>query len=89
MLQHPWVAEQRSGPRFGVLTQASADWRMLRELAQAVEEAGFDSLWLPDHPLVTADSWTTLAGIAEATDRSAGRSRAPDAATTTSASFTR
>jgi probable F420-dependent oxidoreductase len=53
-------------------------WPELRAMARLAEEAGFDSLWLGDHLLYRYPSgetrgpweaWTTLAGLAEATER--------------------
>src|ERR1700694_2009374 len=66
---HPWVAENSRRVGFGISTNAMSDWSAIRELAQAAEALGFDALWLPDHPLLGWDSWTMLAGIAEATKR--------------------
>src|SRR5579859_2510070 len=66
---HPWVQEHQAKPGFGLSTVGGGDWRALRELAQAAEEHGFDSIWLPDHPLLGYDSWTILAALAEATKR--------------------
>jgi alkanesulfonate monooxygenase SsuD/methylene tetrahydromethanopterin reductase-like flavin-dependent oxidoreductase (luciferase family) len=62
---HPWVAEARRGIRFGIISPAP-QWSAFRERAQMVEALGFDSLWLPDHPLLGA-TWATLAALAEAT----------------------
>lgn len=52
-------------------------WTELRDIAQTVEEVGFDSVWVGDHLLyrdedVTTgpwEAWSMLAGLAEATDR--------------------
>ncbi len=66
---HPWVAENTSRVGFGLMIGALGDWSRVRETAQMAEELGFDSLWLPDHPLQGWDSWTILAGLAEATKR--------------------
>jgi len=53
-------------------------WPELRAIARLAEEVGFDSLWLGDHLLYRYSSgetrgpweaWTTLAGLAEATER--------------------
>jgi alkanesulfonate monooxygenase SsuD/methylene tetrahydromethanopterin reductase-like flavin-dependent oxidoreductase (luciferase family) len=53
-------------------------WPELRALGRAAEEAGFDSIWLGDHLLYRGDGrpergpwdcWTTLAGLAVATER--------------------
>ena len=65
---HPWVAEAAGRVRFGVETTVLPDWPATRDFAQAVEGFGFDSLWLPDHPMVTGSAtWTSLAAIATAT----------------------
>ncbi|HEY3336173.1 MAG TPA: LLM class flavin-dependent oxidoreductase [Candidatus Limnocylindrales bacterium] len=53
-------------------------WPELRAIARRAEDAGFDSIWLGDHLLYRYasgeargpwEAWTTLAGLAEATDR--------------------
>ena len=53
-------------------------WPELRAIARMAEQAGFDSIWLGDHLLYRYESgetrgpweaWTTLAGLAEATER--------------------
>lgn len=53
-------------------------WPELRAMARLAEDVGFDSLWLGDHLLYRYPSgetrgpweaWTTLAGLAEATER--------------------
>jgi alkanesulfonate monooxygenase SsuD/methylene tetrahydromethanopterin reductase-like flavin-dependent oxidoreductase (luciferase family) len=65
---HPWVAESARGVRFGVQTAPLPDWPATRDMVQAVEALGFDSLWLPDHPMVLGNvTWTALAAIAGAT----------------------
>lgn len=52
-------------------------WPELRAIARTAEQAGFDSIWLGDHLLYRYPSgetrgpweaWTTLAGLAEATE---------------------
>jgi alkanesulfonate monooxygenase SsuD/methylene tetrahydromethanopterin reductase-like flavin-dependent oxidoreductase (luciferase family) len=68
MSTHPWVAEAQLGPRFGLLFGGMPDWSAFRDWAQATEALGFDSLWAPDHPLLSpSSSWTTLGALAEAT----------------------
>jgi probable F420-dependent oxidoreductase len=53
-------------------------WPELRAIARTAEQAGFDSIWVGDHLLYRYESgetrgpweaWTTLAGLAEATER--------------------
>jgi alkanesulfonate monooxygenase SsuD/methylene tetrahydromethanopterin reductase-like flavin-dependent oxidoreductase (luciferase family) len=52
-------------------------WPELRDMAQTAEGVGFDSLWLGDHLLYRRpdgnvgpwEVWTSLAGLAEATER--------------------
>ena len=53
-------------------------WPELRSIARMAEQAGFDSIWVGDHLLYRFSSgetrgpweaWTTLAGLAEATER--------------------
>ncbi|HEX6547506.1 MAG TPA: LLM class flavin-dependent oxidoreductase [Candidatus Dormibacteraeota bacterium] len=66
---HPWVSSHLEKPGFGLTITGGGDWPALRETVQAYEELGFDSVWMPDHPLLGWDSWTLLAGLAEATSR--------------------
>ena len=53
-------------------------WPELRAIARIAEQAGFDSIWFGDHLLYRYasgetrgpwEAWTTLAGLAEATER--------------------
>jgi probable F420-dependent oxidoreductase len=53
-------------------------WPELRAMARTAEQAGFDSIWLGDHLLYRYaggetrgpwEAWTSLAGLAEATER--------------------
>src|SRR6476620_1329169 len=53
-------------------------WPELRAIARLAEAAGFDSIWVGDHLLYRYaggesrgpwEAWTTLAALAEATDR--------------------
>jgi alkanesulfonate monooxygenase SsuD/methylene tetrahydromethanopterin reductase-like flavin-dependent oxidoreductase (luciferase family) len=66
---HPWVSAGAGKTRFGVQTSLALDWAVTREFAQVVEDLGFDSLWIADHPLMGCDAWTTLAAIAAVTKR--------------------
>lgn len=58
------------------LPQAGLSWPMLRARAQLLEELGYDGLWLVDHfwangmpDLDFLEGWTTLAALAEATEK--------------------
>lgn len=65
---HPWVAEGERRIRFGVETTPLPDWSPTRDFVQSVEGLGFDSLWIPDHPMATGNAtWTTLAAMAQVT----------------------
>lgn len=69
---HPWVTEGGGRIRFGAGVSSRAplpDWPTHLALAHGLEELGFDSHWLPDHPVYTADCWTTLAALAVSTRR--------------------
>lgn len=67
---HPWAAGADAGIRFGIETVAFAPWPVLRAFGQAVDDLGFDSLWLSDHPAAAGSAtWTHLAALAEATRR--------------------
>ncbi len=67
---HPWAAEATRRVRFGIETVAFAPWSVLRDFGQAVDDLGFDSLWLSDHPMLAGSAtWTHLAALAEATKR--------------------
>ena len=69
---HPWVLAGAGRVRVGVGVSARAtavDWPTRRALAQAVEALGFDSLWVPDHPVFLTDAWMTLAAYATVTSR--------------------
>ena len=66
---HPWVTESASEIRFGIAEGPRNDWPALVEFVAAIEELGFDSYWRADHPLPSADCWTTLAGLAALTRR--------------------
>ncbi|HZT65039.1 MAG TPA: LLM class flavin-dependent oxidoreductase [Acidimicrobiales bacterium] len=61
---------------FGVVVrQVGTGWEGTRRAAEAVEEAGFDSVWLIDHLLGfppqagILEAWTALSGLAVATSR--------------------
>src|SRR5262249_42980805 len=62
---HPWVAEGQKTIRFGVsLVDPRADWAAYIKKVQQAEVLGFDTIWVPDHPALYADCWTTLAALA-------------------------
>jgi alkanesulfonate monooxygenase SsuD/methylene tetrahydromethanopterin reductase-like flavin-dependent oxidoreductase (luciferase family) len=65
-----------TGLRFGVLDVPDAPFAELRRRWQRVEELGFDFLFVPDHfrhtrdaSLTWFDGWTTLAAMAQETQR--------------------
>src|SRR5579875_2447989 len=65
---HPWVAEGLQKVRVGVSFLGSgADWKEFYDNAQAAEELGYDSIWVPDHPTIAPDCWTLLAALAVTT----------------------
>lgn len=65
---HPWVTAGQTTTRFGLLPLADLqDWPDYLNLAHMAEGLGFDSFWIPDHPLGGRDCWTTLAALAAAT----------------------
>ena len=65
---HPWVAEGATRVRFGIESTPLPDWGATRDFVQTVEGLAFDSLWIPDHPLMTGNAtWTTLATFATIT----------------------
>lgn len=69
-ITHPWVAEARTGIRFGVACGPWWEARALIEYVQALEDLGLDSFWAIDHPVVFgADCWTMLAALAATTRR--------------------
>jgi F420-dependent oxidoreductase-like protein len=62
---------------FGVmLPQMGASWSEAREVAQAADEAGFDSVWavdhfvgIPDQSVPVFEAWTEISAIAALTSR--------------------
>ena len=67
---HPWVAEQRSRVRFGIFGGPGPDWSAALRWARMVEELGFDSYWVGDHPVeFPFDCFTRLAAVAVVTER--------------------
>jgi len=62
--------------RFGILSVPNLPWQTLTEHWRAIEDLGFDSLWVSDHfvnPLAPSqpmyECWTTLAAMATQTRR--------------------
>jgi alkanesulfonate monooxygenase SsuD/methylene tetrahydromethanopterin reductase-like flavin-dependent oxidoreductase (luciferase family) len=66
---HPWVASHKGRIGFGIQMPPPADWATAKDIAQAAEQFGFETLWIPDHPLLGSDSWTRLAALADVTKR--------------------
>src|SRR5258708_10273138 len=66
---HPWVAAHAGRIGFGIQLAPNADFATAKEIALAAERVGFETLWVPDHPVLGSDSWTRLAGLAEAPER--------------------
>jgi probable F420-dependent oxidoreductase len=67
---HPWVAEGARRIRFGIDLGPAPTFAASIEWAQAIEELGYDSFWLRDHPArAPEDPFTTLAAIAAVTHR--------------------
>lgn len=66
---HPWVERQRDQVRFGVQgwPAAGTSWDRIAAYVQLIEDLGYDSFWLPDHPAFFPDCWTTLAALAGST----------------------
>lgn len=71
------MATNRLAVHFGVvLPQFNASWSQARELAQAADESGFDSVWVVDH-LVSVlneaesvlEAWTEITAIGAVTQR--------------------
>ena len=66
---HPWAAEGQRRLRFGIFGGPLDDWPALVDWVQTAEALGFDSFWLPDHPVFAPDCWTTMAALAGVTTR--------------------
>lgn len=65
---HPWVQEGLQQLRAGVgFLDTGIDWHRTTEYVQAAEELGYDSIWVPDHPLLMPDCWAHLAALAAIT----------------------
>ena len=67
---HPWVAEAEHRVRFGVDLGPPPTFAASLEWARMVEQLGFDSFWLRDHPArAPEDPFTFLAAVAGVTHR--------------------
>jgi alkanesulfonate monooxygenase SsuD/methylene tetrahydromethanopterin reductase-like flavin-dependent oxidoreductase (luciferase family) len=67
---HPWVSEGQNRVRFGIYGGPGSDWDAARSWARTVEELGFDSYWVGDHPVeFPFDCFTRLSAIATITER--------------------
>ena len=65
---HPWVAGARKKIGFGAMILSPRDLSSgTVDFARRLEELGFGSLFIADHPLGNGDAWTTLAAFAVAT----------------------
>ncbi|MGD9712837.1 MAG: LLM class flavin-dependent oxidoreductase [Thermomicrobiales bacterium] len=72
MARHPWVAEADNGVRWGLQTVVPADNeapRRLLDVARSMEQLGFDSLFIMDHPALHADPYIALSGVAAVTSK--------------------
>ncbi|MFQ6075442.1 MAG: LLM class flavin-dependent oxidoreductase, partial [Candidatus Bathyarchaeia archaeon] len=55
--------------RFGVSLPFYGDFNSLMDYALTAEEAGYDSIWMPDHVFFPHEMLTTLAAMAVKTER--------------------
>ena len=61
---HPWVAAGLQKVRAGVsFLDNGVDWPQFADAVQATEELGYDSIWIPDHPIILPDCWGQLAAL--------------------------
>jgi alkanesulfonate monooxygenase SsuD/methylene tetrahydromethanopterin reductase-like flavin-dependent oxidoreductase (luciferase family) len=66
---HSWVAANQNTVRFGIAYGPRTDWPGTRAFVQLVEDLGFDSYWVMDHPASGFDAWSSLAALAAVTTR--------------------
>ncbi len=71
---HDWIAAGQHTIRFGTALMSGLyvtpeAWSSVIAIAQRAEELGFDSFWVPDHPLFYPDCWSMLATLAVTTHR--------------------
>lgn len=64
---HPWAAAGSGDVRFGLEIAVLPDHGRMRDAVARIESLGFDSVLLPDHPMLMADPWVTLAGLVDVT----------------------
>ncbi len=72
MARHPWVAKADEGVRWGMQVVVPARRNALPQLmdvARQMEEFGFDSMFVMDHPALHADPYIALAGAAAVTEK--------------------
>ncbi|HZR44566.1 MAG TPA: LLM class flavin-dependent oxidoreductase [Ktedonobacteraceae bacterium] len=65
---HPWVAEGLQKVRAGISIMGLEEgWKHYLDTILLAEKLGFDSYWLPDHPMFSPDFGTNLAALAVTT----------------------
>jgi alkanesulfonate monooxygenase SsuD/methylene tetrahydromethanopterin reductase-like flavin-dependent oxidoreductase (luciferase family) len=64
---HPWIAAGAEHVRFGILRFPVSDLAALQDEMRYLESAGFDGVYMPDHPTVAPDPWVGFAAAASAT----------------------
>ena len=70
MARHPWVVAGDGKIRWGLqLVVGTNDLGNLVKTSQTVEQLGYDSVLIFDHPAIHADPWVCLSAIAAATER--------------------
>ena len=72
MARHPWVAKADEGLRWGMQVVVPARRDALPKLmgvAKQMEELGFDSMFVMDHPALHADPYIALSGAAAVTEK--------------------
>jgi alkanesulfonate monooxygenase SsuD/methylene tetrahydromethanopterin reductase-like flavin-dependent oxidoreductase (luciferase family) len=72
MARHPWVAKADEGLRWGmqiVIPERRTALSELMGVAKQMEQLGFDSMFVMDHPALHADPYIALAGAAAVTEK--------------------
>jgi alkanesulfonate monooxygenase SsuD/methylene tetrahydromethanopterin reductase-like flavin-dependent oxidoreductase (luciferase family) len=64
---HPWIAAGTDQVRFGIFRFPGSDLAVLQDEMRHLESAGFDGVYMPDHPMVAPDPWVSFAAMATAT----------------------